>query len=384
MKTKILFISILTLAIFTGCNQGEEFKDVDVTAVKQLYEPADGKYVVLQPSGALYFEWEQAYAADNSVVFYEILFDKENGDFSAPIYVISSDGRGMSTGASLTHKAINKVGKMAGGISGEEITLKWAIRSSRGLNFKLSEVSRKLTVVLLTGVDELEFGELLYIGGEGSEVGQQVKEIRNGNDITYEIYTKLEANKPFYFYSTVGGNTRYYALSDDMTIFGETSTVPTGVKVATTGQYRINLDFTSASVSIERINNVRLRISWTSAYGVFTYAGKGVWELKNYRVRLEPTGWGFDERYKFEFTVDGRQEDWGQKGPYNDNRQSINQASYFYMAPTANGQWDGDHFKFPTEVCDLTLVNLSRYITDITVYLTADRNYTHVYTNVKE
>ena len=380
MKTKILFISILALAIFTGCNQGEEFKDVDVTAVKQLYEPVDGKYVVLQPSGTLYFEWEQAYAADNSVVFYEVLFDKENGDFSTPVYVISSDGRGMDTGASITHKVLNKVAKMAGGGSGEETKLKWTIRSSRGLNSKLSEMSRKLTVVRLVNVDELQPGEFLYIAGEGSEVDQQVKEIRDGNNITYEIYTKLEANKPFYFYSKLGGNTRYYTLADDMKSFDESAGIPAGVKVTTTGQYRIRLDFESASASVERINNVRLRVSWTSAYGTFTYAGKGVWELKNYRVRLEPTGWGFDERYKFEFTVDGRQEDWGQKGPYNDNRQSINQASYFYMAPTANGQWDGDHFKFPNEVCDGS--NLSRYTTDITVYLTADRNYTHVYTNV--
>ena len=104
-----------------------------------------------------------------------------------------------------------------------------------------------------------------------------------------------------------------------------------------------------------------------------------MWELKNYRVRLEPTSWGFDERYKFEFTVDGAREDWEQAS-YNDDRQSINQASYFNMKSGPNDTWNGS-FKFPHEVCDGA--NLSRYQTDITVYLTADRNYTHVYTNVR-
>ena len=379
MKTKILFISILALAIFTGCNQGEEFKDVDVTAVKQLYEPADGKYVVLQPSGTLYFEWEQAYAADNSVVFYEILFDKENGDFSAPVYVVSSDGRGMDTGASISHKILNKVAKMAGGGSGEETKLKWTIRSSRGLNFKLSEESRKLTVVRLVNVDELQPGEFLYIAGEGSEVDQQVKEIRDGNNITYEIYTRLEANKPFYFYSKLGGNTRYYTLADDMKSFDETAGIPAGVKVTTTGQYRIRLDFESASASVQRINNIQIRFCWTNARRAFTYKGRGVWELKDYKVELVSTSWGFDERYKLEFTVDGAREDWGQK-PYNDSRPaSITESSYFYIHPVRVDDWE-DAFKFSSELCDGA--NLSRYTADVTIYLNTEKsNYTHLFTN---
>ena len=380
MKTKILFISILTLAIFTGCNQGQEFQDVDITAVKTLYEPVDEKYVVLQPSGALYFEWEQAYAADNSVVFYEVLFDKEDGNFSTPVYVIASDGTGMSNGATITHKQLNTVAKMAGAESGEEITLKWAIRSNRGLNFKLSEMSRELTVVRLIGVDELQPGELLYIAGEGSEVDQQVKEIRDGSEITYEIYTRLEANKPFYFYSKLAGNTRYYTLSDDMKNFSETDAAPVEVQVATTGQYRIILNFETATASVERINNVRIRRSnGMTRSGSFTYVGRGVWELKNYNVVLVNAGWGNDERYKFEFTVDGSREDWGQIGS-NDSRPAMAQTSLFYMAPAPNDDWAGS-FKFPVEVCDDS--NLTRYTVDVTVYMTADRNYTHTFTNIR-
>ena len=383
MKTRIAIISFLAgiLTVFTGCEEVKKFEDVSVTAVKNLYAPNSDRYLVLQPDSYLYFEWEQAYAADNSIVYYEVLFDKENGDFSNPIYVVSADSKGVSTGATISHKTLNNIARMAGADSGEEIALKWVVRSNRGLNFVLSESSRILTVVRLVNVEELQSGEKLFITGEGSEDGQQVKEIRDGGSVSYEIYTRLEAGKPYYFYSELNGNRRTFTTSDDKTGFTETFETPTGVTVATTGVYCIGIDFTSASATIQKIDKIQLRVSWTSRRSDFTYVGKGVWELKNYNVQLSKTDWGFDERYKFEFTVDGLQKDWGQAGT-SDNRPGLGDTSYYDMKPTDNGQWAGTPFKFPNEVCDGN--DLTRYTTDITVYFTADMNYTHRYTNVRE
>ena len=383
MKTKIAIISLLAgiLTVFTGCEEVKKFEDVSVTAVKNLYSPDNDKYLVLQADGLLYFEWELAYAADNSIVYYEVLFDKENGDFSNPVYIVSADGKGVSTGLTLTHKALNNIARMAGAESGEEISLKWAVRSNRGLNFKLSESSRKLTVVRLVSVDELQPGEKLFITGAGSEDSQQVREIRDGANVSYEIYTKLEADKPFYFYSMLSGLKRTFTTTENKTAFAEVFETPAGETVAATGTYRISIDFTSASVSIDKIDKIQLRVSWTSRRDDFTYAGKGVWELKNYNVQLEATSWGFDERYKFEFTVNGNQEDWGQVGN-SDDRPGIGDTGYYNMEPTDNGQWAGTPFKFPNEVCDGS--NLSRYTTDITIYLNADMGYTHRFTNIRE
>src|SRR5690554_1340367 len=95
MKTNIIFASlatgILAIGLFPGCNDDEEFKDVSITSVERFYEPENGKYTILQPSGSMYFEWENATSEDNSVVYYDVLFDTQNGDFSNPLYAVPSD-----------------------------------------------------------------------------------------------------------------------------------------------------------------------------------------------------------------------------------------------------------------------------------------------------
>src|SRR5690606_1298101 len=109
----------------------EPFTDVRVTEVKQFYEPADSKYVVLNSSGSMYFEWEPAHATDNSIVYYDVLFDTEDGDFSNPVYVQPADNGGVSTGATVTHKTINKIAGLAGIDFDAEGKIKWTVRSSR-------------------------------------------------------------------------------------------------------------------------------------------------------------------------------------------------------------------------------------------------------------
>ncbi len=80
MKNKILFTSItfltLALGVFTSCEKVKEFESVSVTSVPKLYEPVEDRYAVIEDVSNLYFEWEKAQAEDNSVVYYDILFDK--------------------------------------------------------------------------------------------------------------------------------------------------------------------------------------------------------------------------------------------------------------------------------------------------------------------
>lgn len=374
---KILSMAFLVF-LLAGCKDDEGFNNVSVTAVKQFYEPTDGRSVVLQSSGSMYFEWEKATAADNSIVYYDVLFDKASGDFSNPVYVVTSDNKGIATGATVTHKTLNKIAALAGIELGEPGTLKWTVRSSRGLNFALAEESRTVSVVRINSVDDLE-GGTLYIAGEGSEEGQQLKS--TGAIGEYEIYTKLDANEPYYFYSTLGETTRTFVINDNETSFRETFSTPEGTTVDQTGVYRIRLDFGAAAASIEKIDKLELVVSWTQRKNAFTYVSNGVWELKDYNVQLTPTDWGFDERYKLVFTIEGQEEHWGQKGPHFDDRPGINRAGYRDMAPTDGGQWGGSHFKFPNELCDGS--DLDKYTTDVTVSMTADKNYTHDFSNIR-
>ena len=109
---------------------------IEQSSVNQLYEPTDGKEVVLQSSASasLFFEWESAKAEDSGAPLYEVVFDKEGGDFSKPIYKVLSDNGGSLSYATISHKTLNKVGAAAGLNSGETGTLVWTVMASRGLN----------------------------------------------------------------------------------------------------------------------------------------------------------------------------------------------------------------------------------------------------------
>jgi len=388
MKNKILFTAItfltLALGVFTSCEKVKEFESVSVTPVPKLYEPVEDRYAVIEDVSNLYFEWEKAQAEDNSVVYYDILFDKLDGDFSNPIYIYQADGNGLNTGATITKKGLNRIARLAGAKSEEEATVKWTVRSNRGMNFALAQESRTITLLRMAGLEDLDDGERLYIGGAGSEQGQRVKMIETKEStVYYEIYTKLEAGEPIYFYTRLQANSdRIISIKEDGKSIEETAgseALPYTVDKA--GVYRIKLDFKSKKISFEEINRVAIRNSWTNVRGIFSYTEKGVWELMNYNVQLQKTDWGFDERYKIEFTVDGKQEDWGQiQEKFFDNRPSIDRAGYRDMAPTDNGQWVGNQFKFPEELCDRN--NLSKYFTDVTISMTAEKNYTHDFTNI--
>ena len=79
MKNKILQLSIILSLIFsvTSCSSEGEVRDLGVTPVERLYEPVDGRTLILQSSASamLYFEWEPARAEDSGTVLYEIAFD---------------------------------------------------------------------------------------------------------------------------------------------------------------------------------------------------------------------------------------------------------------------------------------------------------------------
>jgi len=381
---KKIYTAIATLAaifiLTTACDDKKEgFEDVNVSAVTQFYEPVNSKYVALQPSGSLYFEWEKAHADDNSIVYYDVLFDKEGGDFSKPIYTMPSDNGGVSSGATITHKQINKIAGKAGIAFAEEGALKWTVRSNRGTHFVMAGESRTLTVKRIDSVDELE-GAPLLITGAGTEEGQEARLIDAESNI-YQFYTKIEAGKPFYFHAPLGDDNRTFEITGG-TSFKETNETPTGSTVDETSVYRITLDFSAAAATIEKISKLEIHMSFAQTATEIPYAGKGVYRLNNFNVVLAKADWGFDERYKLAFTVNGQEEDWGQLGPFSDPRPSIAQAGYRDMKPTAVGQWSGDQFKFPNELCDGA--NLSRYTVDFVVYMNnAKKNYTHDYLNIR-
>lgn len=377
MKTTILkqlALLLMVIVVFTSCEEKNELREVKVTEVSNLYEPADNRTVNLLPTAAaeLFFEWEKSTSDDNSIVYYDVLFDKMDGDFSKPIYSVSSDNSGTSTGLTIKHRILNRVAGLAGAASGEQATLKWTVVSSRGLSKVRSSLTRSVVITRLEGI---EAPMALYITGEASEGlvdlanAQQFKALDGGTE--FEIYTKLTAGKKYYFVDSRQNVSRTFTPDPSGTSFKENDN---GAEVTKEAVYRIKVDFLSGSFEISELQSIGVFYSdQNRVTHTFTYQGGGVWKLSNYNVVFVNKGNWEEDRYKFVYTFNTGVEHWGQLGN-SDNRPNLATESYFHMKQVETGTFTGV-FKFASDFFSET--NLARDFVDITITMNATGAYTH-------
>jgi hypothetical protein len=378
MKSILVKLTILAsfLFAFAGCNEDEELKDTKVTAVKMLYEPTNGKSVVLQSSASatVYFEWEPAKAEDSGMVLYEVAFDKEGGDFTSPIYRMASDNNGGYNHATVSHKQLNKIAGMAGVESAQTGKLIWTVFSSKGINDVIAAESRVIEITRLAGFADVPVD--VYVTGEASEGGTDLSKasiMKSTAAGEFEIYTKLTAGKSYNFTDAKVGTPRTFYSENGLLKEGTTNST-----VAKTGVYRIKLDFNVGSAVYTEVTNMQLFFSPTNSF-LFSlpYLANGEWKATSKPITFKQEGWGRDERYKIKMTTinsagETVDEWWGT--PNTDSRpNSSSPASYYYLYPVDNDQWNGK-FKFAGEL-DMALVDMS-------VLLQAENPYTHSFTKV--
>lgn len=336
MKTilkKLSIIIYLFLAV-AGCTSDGEVRDLNVTAVNALYEPDNGKAVVLQSSASatLYFAWEPARAEDSGMVLYEVAFDKADGDFSNPLAIVASDNNGAASHATLTHKQMNRIASLAGVGSAEVGTIKWTVYSSKGINPVKAVEERTLTLTRLAGFADIP--ENLYITGEGTEAGAalasaiKMKKITNGE---FEIYTKLTQGKTFKFVSEITGTPKEYSLSGEKLVEGGTSTV------GKTGIYRYYLDFNIGSFTVKEVTKVNLYLNWSQRKIELPYKGFGVWELLGHTITGLTENDNNDDRYKFRMESTAGETEW--RAINNDSKPTGNEAYYYMVEKTNVDQW---------------------------------------------
>jgi len=244
-------------------------------------------------------------------------------------------------------------------------------------NYRLADVDS-----ISFTVPEIIEGEPLYIAGEGSEQGQLLKYTGSG---VYEIFTRLEADKLYYFSSEQTGGGKTFSMNAAGTGFASIANADAATgKVTTTGVYRIRLNFGTKGATVQRITKVAIRYCQQNASGdtELSYIEKGTWTLKNYNVRLTYQTYGLEDRYKFVITFSGQSqlEHYGKIDTY-DDRPTIDREGYRDIKFVGlNSAQYLDAFKYPQELCDL--YDLTRYYTDITLSLNADKeNYTHNFVN---
>src|SRR5690554_6547490 len=111
---KMLVLGLLAISSISGCMEDDELKHTQVNPVDALYAPEDNTFYNLGAQSTAVFEWKAALAADNGVVLYEVAFDREEGDFSDPVYVRPSDGRGLQRTLNLPFSELNMIAQLAG------------------------------------------------------------------------------------------------------------------------------------------------------------------------------------------------------------------------------------------------------------------------------
>jgi hypothetical protein len=367
---KLLALTLL-IPLFTACDSDGEVRDYGVTSVQKLYEPDNGKTIVLQPQGTLLFEWEPALAEDGGNPLYEIVFDRENGDFSEPLAYMVSNNNGLENHATLTHKQINRIAATAGMEAEEQGTLKWTVYASKGYAPVKAQEERTLTITRLAGFADIP--EQVYITGEATEGGTNLsnapilKKLAEGE---FEIYTELEANTPFFFTDKNSEGSRIFSSANGLLLEeGTTSVTKEGV-------YRIELDFTTGTATYTFVESINFFFSPTNALLFeLPYIGNGVFQAKAQTVTFKQEGWGRDERYKFKMYVrddagegEIREMEWGTLNPTDSRPAPDSPDSYYYITLVDPTQWD-NKWKL--------MGDFDGVAADYTIYLQGDKQYTH-------
>ncbi|MFC6997100.1 SusE domain-containing protein [Rufibacter roseus] len=361
---------VAALFLFASCEDDKELDHTQVTEVTNLYTPENNKFIKLEPAtGSAVFEWAPAKAEDNGLVFYEVVFDEETGDFSDPLYIIESDNNGMSTSLTMSYGTLNQVAKMAGIASQEIGKVKWTVFSSKGINVKKPSISYMLELERPAGFSEIP--SALFLTGSATEAGETVSEaipFKQTRPGEFEIYTALKAGT-YKFISSTTGTPLTFSIQDGKMVEGGATTVTGDQKV-----YRIRLNLNNATAEFTEIKSLGL---WFSAenkiWYELPYTGKGTWEIKNAPVEFFQESWGRDERYKFRFTVvnEAGQEsmEWyGSQNRDNSRPTASTQPTYWYMVPVDNSRYDFA-FKFNADA--------DRKNADIKVIFSGTSPYTH-------
>ena len=316
---RILYLLLTAVLAVTAvsCDSDEKGNGAELSA-PQLYFPKDQYAIDIATGLSVIFEWENATTGN---VVYQVLFDSEEGDFSNPVYVATSDANGFEPSLEIETGTLSTIATLCGGLPGQTLDIKWTVRSIQGTEQATDgQNARTLIVSLPNTVSPLPV--TLAIGGTASEgetagkfnaalpIGTTIgKHIADRESGAMECFTKLTTGGTF----TVKDNfDRYYALEEGG-IIRCTYEEATENSVETDGVYWIYINFNTMKWSMKRIETVEFwnHPHFGAAYQEeMDYVGNGVWEIVDY-AWVVTNGSATDTRYYFLATYDdGSVERW--------------------------------------------------------------------------
>ena len=321
--------------------------------------------------------WTGGGAADGGIVLYEVLFDKEGGDFSHPLAVMKSDLGAKST-LSLTHAAINTMARNAGIKPEATGSLQWMVKASKGGVVKSSEQVGHLTVTRGEGIDNIPTQLFLYGSGAETE-GQAFRTVEEG---VFQIYAKLNNGSVNFRSSTADDAFEYYIDGAGKLKEGDATT---DVNASTTLS-RVTVDFNTMSMRVDAIGS-QVRCIWGATFNniaVLNYIGNGRFQgegdiifIDQSRPDTNPPSWlGWtEERYYFIANVNGAEMCWGRHDSVSPERPVGGEAPSFYaLYEFGWSQWD--HLWKMAGSLDY------KHAT-ITIETNKDNLFMHTFTNVR-
>jgi hypothetical protein len=332
-------MALVAMLSITSCTQTVRELNPAVTPVSTLTAPENNTSVRLEPStpASVQFKWEPTQAAEG--VLYEVAFDKPDGDFSKPFYKTVSDGLGVQPQLTLSHNDLKKIAALGGIAASSTGSVKWTVLASIAFNRQVSTVNRVLTMTRPAGFAELP--DSLYLTGTATEGGDDIAKgirLRKTEDGVFEGYTSLKEGTYYLTDKLTGNGKRFYVASDTIRE-GNTPITLTGPAKT----YRLRYDFNIATAQATEIQSVGLFMSaYNKEIGTLTYAGNGAWTAASIPVEFYPFSWGRDERYKFVIRTASGLEYMGSSN-VNNNSPAGAPASYYYVQPVSNSQWDNTY-----------------------------------------
>jgi hypothetical protein len=312
MKKKItrLMSLIAIVLVLAGCSESYELQ-TGFDAPESLVYPAENQLIAidLENGTTTRFEWEKSNSHYGGVVLYEVVFDKENGDFTTPIFKTVSNGGGGDNWLSITPKQLIALAKLANiGVDSEGI-VKWKVVASQGGERKEIKEVRILKLKRPAGIGEIPTELFIYGSGFETKTIENTMKFKKIEEGVFEIFATL-SNGEIKLCNSSAENRVYYILGSNNKLIEADSEA--GITMTGTGNaYRIVVDFNLLTIKTTEIKSIQMIRTWQYNLGNLSYIGNHKFEVKNIALPYYHD-WGYpEERYRFWVTTNEGKEIWG-------------------------------------------------------------------------
>lgn len=303
----VLLLAAMSCTLFS-CGRTGGGINYNILPGNDLYLPEDGASRDLSDLGATMFYWTPSIAEDNGFVSYDVLFDRLSGDFSDPVYTVSSQFNGSRPYVELSAKELNRIARLAGVGVEEEGTVKWTVRASKGLYGAVYSGVHTINVRTMYSIDPLP--QTLYLSGPAIKDAEGVDRIMMTNsrgidkadagEGIFESFCKIASGRDL-FISDESGRSFVLNASGSVSVCEQ----PLASRLSSgNGVIWLTADMDGMTWSYKTLESVYLyAAAWadgnmSTANEAMRYAGSGVYELRGYDNKTSKNS-ANDSRYRF-------------------------------------------------------------------------------------